>query len=148
MINKRISKITLLSAMLVTGVVNAQEFYTCVPKKNTIMNININNVDELAKAIVKVVPAPTPQQPSSDWKLIKKISFGKVEICSVFGKYKIKFCDEEYFCDLLEDRCFGLYEVNEKYKRDLYKILCNNNELDKLPHNYSCNKPLELYKYE
>ncbi len=34
MMKKQISKISLLSAMLVATMVNAQEFYTCVPKRN------------------------------------------------------------------------------------------------------------------
>ena len=32
--NNKISKITMLASLLVAGMVNAQEFYTCVPKKD------------------------------------------------------------------------------------------------------------------
>ena len=73
MINKRVSKVTLLSAMLIAGIVNAQEFYTCVPKKSwwkdTIkesipseeilkeikesLSNNFQNADKLAEIIAK-----------------------------------------------------------------------------------------------
>ena len=32
--NKKISKISMVASLLVAGIVNAQEFYTCVPKKD------------------------------------------------------------------------------------------------------------------
>ena len=61
MINKRISKITLLSAMFVAGVVNAQEFYTCVPKKSwwgDVIKSNVPSASDIANALPKTNPAP------------------------------------------------------------------------------------------
>ncbi len=51
MINKQISKITLLSAMLLAGVVNAQEFYTCVPKKSWWKDIMTESIKDGQKKI-------------------------------------------------------------------------------------------------
>ena len=54
MINKPVSKITVLSAMLLAGVVNAQEFYTCVPKKNwwkDTIKESVPSVDSLKNVI-------------------------------------------------------------------------------------------------
>ena len=93
MMKKQISKITMMASLLLAGMVNAQEFYTCVPKKNTIMNININNVDELAKAITKGVKENTQEE---QWKIVDK--FILKDYCRhdlPFGKYKIKICNEE-----------------------------------------------------
>ena len=61
MINKRISKITLLSAMFVAGVVNAQEFYTCVPKKSwwgDVIKSNVPSASDIVNALPKTNPAP------------------------------------------------------------------------------------------
>ncbi len=83
---KKTSKITLLSAMLLAGVVNAQEFYTCVPKKSwwgDVIKSNVPSASDIANAI------PKPQAPTSNWRLIKIIE--KVENVNLTlepGKYK------------------------------------------------------------
>ncbi len=49
--NNKISKITILTALFIGGIVNAQEFYTCVPKRNWWLDIvregNLKNKWEL-----------------------------------------------------------------------------------------------------
>lgn len=55
--NNRISKITILTALFIGGIVNAQEFYTCVPKRNWWLDIvregNLKNKWEL---IINLTP--------------------------------------------------------------------------------------------
>ena len=56
--NNKVSKITMLTALFIAGIVNAQEFYTCVPKKswwNEMIKSNVPNTDNLTKAIAKEI---------------------------------------------------------------------------------------------
>ena len=56
MINKRISKITMVTTLLMAGVVNAQEFYTCVPKKSwwkDTIKESVPSANDIANAMPK-----------------------------------------------------------------------------------------------
>ncbi len=78
---KKTSKITIIASLLVASVVNAQEFYTCVPKKSwwkdtmgeSIRN-NVPSADSLAEAVAKGMKSLQ----KDEWQLITRIDFSKI----------------------------------------------------------------------
>ena len=117
MMKKQISKISMMASLLVATMVNAQEFYTCVPKKNTCDNsLKFSNIDELKQAIADGVAqgmknsgtANNNNSSSKVWNFIKKIDLSYIELelddyttKEMFitnlepGKYKIKCINAE-----------------------------------------------------
>lgn len=88
MMKKQISKITMMASLLVASAINAQEFYTCVPKKSwwvDTMSESIRNSVPSANAIAKAVN--NPKNKPSTWKFVREIESGSIELQS--GKYKI-----------------------------------------------------------
>ena len=114
----KVSKITMLTALFVAGMVNAQEFYTCVPKKSWWENIVKNNCKN---------------SNHSKWNLIKDVNFSNVinQITEVKfnispGKYKLVinhtikmthfFRDSlEKEFDIVSDDIFGIYYKRTKF---------------------------------
>ena len=85
MMKKQISKITMMASLLVATMVNAQEFYTCVPKKSwwsDIIKSNVPSASDIANAI------PKPQAPTPNWRLIKKGTAPDINLTLEPGKYK------------------------------------------------------------
>ena len=79
---KKSSKITILASLLIASTINAQEFYTCVPKKSwwkdtmgeSIRN-NVPSADSLAEAVAKGMKS---LQKKDEWQLITRIDFSKI----------------------------------------------------------------------
>ena len=59
---KKTSKITLLSAVLLAGVVNAQEFYTCVPKKSWWIDVVKSGQKKSWDKIIHLTPSSGQSQ--------------------------------------------------------------------------------------
>ena len=74
----KVNKITMLTVLLVTGIVNAQEFYTCVPKKSWWENIVKNNCKN---------------SNHSKWNLIKDVKFSNV--INQITEVKFNISDDE-----------------------------------------------------
>ncbi len=143
---KTTSKITILASLLVATMVNAQEFYTCVPKKSwwkDTMGESIRNNVPSAHAIANAVAGSIPK-PQSGWKLIKKIHLGEIDIPLTFGKYKIKLCSREEIFEALDGDSLNVTKDNTwrewdvSYPGDYFSITYG-----------GCSSEIvELYKYE
>ena len=138
--------------MLVAGVVNAQEFYTCVPKKNWWKDTIKEGVPS-ANDIANAVKGAIPQQPSSGWKLVKRLEFKNQYLENMeFGKYKVGFCGKESksFSILSGERIKIEVETNvfdHKIKIEAGEF--SNYLYHRRSREYPCDNPiLNLYKYE
>lgn len=102
---KKTSKITLLSAMLVASTINAQEFYTCVPKQNwwrSTIQTSVPNVDAIADAVARAIRNNNKENNNSRCRTTK---------------YCFSNCVDKYCNNYLEDfrrDCFDRY-YNKDY---------------------------------
>ena len=67
MMKKQISKVSMLASLLVAGIVNAQEFYTCVPKKSWWGDVIRENVEKGVR-----------KGQRQEWTYITTIDFTKI----------------------------------------------------------------------
>jgi len=145
MIKKQISKITMMASLLLAGMVNAQEFYTCVPKKSWWSDVMTESVEKgIDKTKVK------------KWRLIEEFDakHGKTFPLN-FGRYKLEY---------IGDTASGIHEFRSSDSQYIKTIFESGTGIGKwaTPNIWTISTPdgenievldswlvkLKLYKYE
>lgn len=78
--NNKISKITMVASLLVVGIVNAQEFYTCVPKKDWLKNTIKESVKEQKKEEWKLIDSVDVIKKKNWYEDLLKVPIGNIKI--------------------------------------------------------------------
>ena len=98
--NNKISKITMIGSLLVTGIVNAQEFYTCVPNDDWVKNLVKETIKKTQwKKIIHLTPASNLSEfkqtlPAGKYRVIASGAGGSEQIreFTLNSSYEFKAC--------------------------------------------------------
>ncbi len=123
---KKTSKITILASLLVAGMVNAQEFYTCVPKKSWWKNTmsesiksSVLSANDIANAVAKGIK----ESNKKEWRLVNIFTSSwssRIDFPLSAGKYKVIVeSHDEFFFEILTTDILQISE--ETYKK--HKLL-------------------------
>ncbi len=96
MIKKQISKISMLASLLVASTINAQEFYTCVPKKSWWKDVMTESVEKgirkgNLKGVWKKIIHLTPTSPLKDFQQPLYIGKYRLTAAAAGGSEEIRY---------------------------------------------------------
>ncbi len=140
MMKKQISKISMLASLLVATMVNAQEFYTCVPKKSwwgDVIRENTSNSLQNADKLAEIIANGIKNARKEEWSLVATVDLNSKEekedtvqdiriSGSLFipGKYKFKLLLKDYNKNILNifENTINLNEKALLFKSSLFGV--------------------------